>query len=167
MTDSQTSPFYASGNYVRGPARPSGSGFKETVFALPSEAKARMTAESLNELFAARGAAPVEETCEAAARDNLMVDELAKAMKIKLAKKREEEGYGGWHDADFDRLANLLVGHIAKGDPVDVANFAGMLYVLTGAVGREHMGEVLASALSKYVSDVNEATKGLGIRENY
>ena len=166
MTDIPTSPFYASGNYVRGPARPSGSGFKETVFALPSEAKARMTAESLNELFAARGAAPIEETCEAAMRDNLMVDELAKAMKIKLAKKREE-GYGGWQDADFDRLANLLVGHIAKGDPVDVANFAGMLYVLTEAVGREHMREVLASALSKHVSDVNEATKGLGIRENY
>lgn len=48
----KTGPFYTSGVYVRGPARPSGSGFKETVFELPDERRARMTAESLNEIFA-------------------------------------------------------------------------------------------------------------------
>jgi hypothetical protein len=49
--ETQPQCFYASGRFVRGPARPSGSGFKEVVFELPSEEKARMTAESLNELF--------------------------------------------------------------------------------------------------------------------
>lgn len=47
-------PFYTSGCYVRGPARPSGSGYKETVFCLPSEKAARMTAETLNEMWRAR-----------------------------------------------------------------------------------------------------------------
>lgn len=53
MADKPSGPFYTSGKFVRGPARPSGSGFKEMVFELPSKRKAIMTAESLNEFFAA------------------------------------------------------------------------------------------------------------------
>ena len=44
-------PFYASGVYVRGPARPDGDTGSQIVFQTPSEAKARMTAENLNALF--------------------------------------------------------------------------------------------------------------------
>lgn len=40
MADKPSGPFYTSGKFVRGPARPSGSGFKEMVFELPSERKA-------------------------------------------------------------------------------------------------------------------------------
>ena len=59
--------------------------------------------------------------------DDIAVDGFAKAMKDKLAKKREE-GRSGWEDADPQWLAALLVGHVQKGDPVDIANFCMMLY---------------------------------------
>lgn len=44
--------FYASREYVRGPARPDGSGLKEMVFKLQSPAIAQRTAENLSALFA-------------------------------------------------------------------------------------------------------------------
>lgn len=95
--------------------------------------------------------------------DDKMVDQLAEAMKVKLTKKRAQ-GYGGWTNADVGHLAKLLVGHVQKGDPVDVANFAGMLFVLSEAVGAEGVRKALASAVSDLVA---EATRGVGIRENY
>lgn len=62
--------------------------------------------------------------------DDVAVDEFAAVMKDKLAKKRAE-GRGGWEDksqctAEF--LSSLLREHVAKGDPVDVANLAMMLH---------------------------------------
>jgi hypothetical protein len=62
--------------------------------------------------------------------DDLAVDRFAAAMKAKLAQKRAE-GYGGWNDpvdAVSLTLARMLVEHIPKGDPVDVANYAMMLH---------------------------------------
>jgi len=58
------------------------------------------------------------------------ITNLVNAMEAKLAKKRRE-GRGGWHrpnDCDPGRLADALLDHLAKGDVVDVANFAMMLY---------------------------------------
>lgn len=62
--------------------------------------------------------------------DDLAVDAFAAAMKAKLAKKRAE-GRGGWDDptvCSVAFLAQMLHSHIIKGDPVDVANFAMMLW---------------------------------------
>ena len=62
--------------------------------------------------------------------DDLAVDRFAAAMKAKLAQKRAE-GRGGWedkNDCSSEWLSNLLRGHVDKGDPVDVANFAMMLH---------------------------------------
>lgn len=62
--------------------------------------------------------------------DDMAVDWFASAMKEKLAKKRAE-GYGGWYDPSQCRvefLSRKLREHIAKGDPVDVGNFAMMLH---------------------------------------
>lgn len=59
--------------------------------------------------------------------DDVCVDQFAAAMKIKLARKRDE-GYGGWETCSTDRLAELLIDHLKKGDPIDVANFAMMLF---------------------------------------
>lgn len=62
--------------------------------------------------------------------DDIAVDAFAAAMKAKMAKQRAK-GYGGWQDktdCPTDRLQTLLVDHIAKGDPVDVGNFAMMLW---------------------------------------
>lgn len=62
--------------------------------------------------------------------DDVAVDRFAAAMKAKLAKKREQ-GYSGWDEPDectVDSLARMLVEHLPKGDTVDIANFAMMLW---------------------------------------
>jgi hypothetical protein len=62
--------------------------------------------------------------------DDLAVDRFAAAMKAKMAKQRAK-GYGGWDEKDecsTERLQTMLAEHLAKGDPVDVGNFAMMLW---------------------------------------
>lgn len=59
--------------------------------------------------------------------DNEAVDKLAKAMKNKLAKKREQ-GYHGWATCKHGDLVQLLINHVDKGDPIDVANFCAFLF---------------------------------------
>jgi hypothetical protein len=62
--------------------------------------------------------------------DDDAVDLFAKAMKAKMAASRAK-GRGGWHDPDdcpAERLQVMLIDHLAKGDPVDVGNFAMMLW---------------------------------------
>ncbi len=61
--------------------------------------------------------------------DDAAVDRFAANMKAKLADAREK-GRGGWDDpaqCSTGHLCDLLHEHVAKGDPVDVANFAMML----------------------------------------
>jgi hypothetical protein len=61
--------------------------------------------------------------------DDYAVDCFARMMKEKLAKKRAE-GRGGWNDptqCSVEYLNTLLLDHVEKGDPVDVANFCMML----------------------------------------
>jgi len=62
--------------------------------------------------------------------DESAVDRFAAAMKRKLLVKAVE-GRSGWDnpvDCPPGRLQRMLVEHIPKGDPVDVGNFAMMLY---------------------------------------
>lgn len=59
--------------------------------------------------------------------DNEAVDKLAQAMKDKLAKKREQ-GYYGWETCKHGDLVQLLINHVDKGDPIDVANFCAFLF---------------------------------------
>jgi len=49
-------------------------------------------------------------------------------MRDKLEQARRR-GRGGWETADPEYLAQLLREHVAKGDPVDVANFCMMLAI--------------------------------------
>lgn len=68
--------------------------------------------------------------------DDIAVDRFAAAMKAKLAKKRAE-GRGGWDNPDecsIAFLSTLLRTHIAKGDPVDVGNFAMMIHQRGGMI---------------------------------
>ena len=71
--------------------------------------------------------------------DNEAVDKLAQAMKNKLAKKREQ-GYKGWETCKHGDLVQLLINHVDKGDPIDVANFCAFLFArcesLTGVDAR-------------------------------
>ena len=59
--------------------------------------------------------------------DNAAVDKLAQAMKDKLAEKREQ-GYHGWGTCKHGDLVQLLINHVDKGDPIDVANFCAFLF---------------------------------------
>lgn len=65
--------------------------------------------------------------------DDAAVDRFATAMKAKLAAAREK-GRGGWDDPEacsVEFLADLLVGHVGKGNPgnfEDIANLAMMLH---------------------------------------
>ena len=59
--------------------------------------------------------------------DDDAVDRFAHAMKAKLAKKRGE-GRGGWENCPAETISKMLIDHVAKGDPVDVANFCMMLH---------------------------------------
>ncbi|BCS45392.1 MULTISPECIES: hypothetical protein [Pseudomonas] len=64
--------------------------------------------------------------------DNQAVDMFAAAMKTKLAEARAKGRYG-WSESSIQnkQLAELLIGHIPKGNAVnfeDIANFAMMLH---------------------------------------
>lgn len=67
---------------------------------------------------------------QAAHPDDLAVDRFAAAMKAKMAASRAK-GRSGWGDpaqCSTDRLQAMLADHLHKGDPVDVGNFAMMLW---------------------------------------
>lgn len=87
--------------------------------------------------------------------DDIAVDNFAEMMKAKLARARAK-GRGGWDNPDectVENLADLLVEHVDKGDPVDVANLAMML-TLRGV----HKG-TLPMSLKKFI--VNRITNKL------
>ena len=76
---------------------------------------------------------------DAGHRDSQAVDRFAVEMKHKMATSRDK-GRGGWDDeaqCTMDQLAAMLVAHVAKGDPVDIANFCMMLHQRERA-SREH-----------------------------
>lgn len=73
----------------------------------------------------------------AALVDETGVEDLARAMKEKLGLKREE-GRDGWYDNEkcpAERLALMLLDHLPKGDPVDIANFAMFIHNRPDAKG--------------------------------
>lgn len=85
-------------------------------------------AEEIRAMLAAAPAQPTEQTAKH--RDDIAVDSTATAVKAKLAKKRDE-GRGGWNKEDectMKLLAELLVEHVAKGDPIDIVAFATFLH---------------------------------------
>lgn len=61
--------------------------------------------------------------------DDVAIDLFAAKLKAKM-KLAREKGHGGWdHPLDCNnvRLSDMLIEHVKKGDPVDVANFCMML----------------------------------------
>lgn len=91
----------------------------------------------------------------AATDDDTAVQVFANAMCRKLAKKRAD-GRSGWQQCEPEQLAMLLLNHIVKGDPVDIANFAMFL----GSQGRKPavIRKALRSALKDFVLDHAYAT---------
>jgi hypothetical protein len=92
----------------------------------------QMAAEAIERGWPVRYLVPSqpEQVQPVAHPDEEAVDRFAAAMKVKMAKQRAK-GYGGWDDpmaCPTERLQNMLTDHIGKGDPVDVGNFAMMLF---------------------------------------
>ena len=79
--------------------------------------------------------------------DDMAIDAFAEAMKAKMRRSREEKGRGGWQTAPAAHLTRLLVEHLEKRDPVDVANFAMMLHQ-TG----QRLDELVVHAYRKAVA---------------
>ena len=61
--------------------------------------------------------------------DNEGVARFTKAMRLKLAKKRRE-GRGGWQTPQCvdGKLWEMMINHVKKGDVVDVATLAMMIW---------------------------------------
>lgn len=79
------------------------------------------------------------------------IDEFAEKMKAKMRDK-EKRGYKGWDDPnEFSArgISKMLIKHVAKGDPVDVANFCMMLDVRdSGIVLRDVTSDSLLRCLT-------------------
>lgn len=60
--------------------------------------------------------------------DDEAIDRFADAMREKMRISREEYGREGWEVMSRERLSALMVGAVEKGDPVDVANYAMMVW---------------------------------------
>ncbi len=60
--------------------------------------------------------------------DDIAVNAFAEAMRAKLKLSREIKGRGGWQNTDSVKLREMMIEHISKGDMVDVANFAMMIW---------------------------------------
>lgn len=64
--------------------------------------------------------------------DHAVVDALAATMKAKLDLRRQSDGVGWETQYSVEHLANLLIDHVPAGNPVDIANFALMIFNLPG-----------------------------------
>ncbi|MHA6885690.1 hypothetical protein [Ralstonia pseudosolanacearum] len=87
--------------------------------------------------------------------DDLHVDATANAMKRRLAEKRAA-GYHGWNDprdCRIENLAILLHRSLRKGNALDVANFAMMLYRREAAPG------TITAALSPWLAGQQPAAE--------
>ncbi len=81
------------------------------------------------------------------------VDQFSAMMKLRLSLARDR-GRAGWHDpaqCSIDELADQLVEHVRKGDPVDIANFAMFVALRGGAMGAKLAIERAAEALTRSV----------------
>lgn len=84
--------------------------------------------------------------------DDAAVDRFAVAMKGKLAAAREK-GRGGWEDksdVSAEELSAMLIAHIWKGDPRDVANFCMFLHQRGEAITFSDGGQRLARAVEAF-----------------
>ncbi|WP_201747269.1 hypothetical protein [Glaciimonas sp. PCH181] len=88
--------------------------------------------------------------------DDVAVDRFAVAMKEKMTVSRAN-GRSGWDDhgrCTNQSLSDMLIAHVTKGDPIDVANFAMMIHQRGEriAASAKHKSS-LATELREYASN--------------
>lgn len=100
--------------------------------------------------------------------DDAAVDRFAAAMKEKMAKSRAK-GRGGWEDpaqCSVEALQSMLLGHLDKGDPVDVGNFAMMLWSRGASVSAatkptaEQIADAIEHLIGNHVMDWHAGPTG-------
>jgi hypothetical protein len=99
------------------------------------------------------GPVPAAQAVAGQHADDVAVDRFAEAMKAKMAASRAK-GRGGWESTEVcppGSLQLMMLEHIAKGDPVDVGNFAMMLFCR----GDKTTAPGLGSNLARAVLDLN------------
>lgn len=84
----------------------------------------------------------VERMAREADYDDRAIAAFTETMRQKMARKRAQ-GATGWSGANVNDLATALVGHVAKGDPVDIALFAMMVDHRAQALGYQRTLDVL------------------------
>jgi len=92
-----------------------------------THAEGRAVRDAIDTILATQPATSQE--ADGQQSDDLAVDAFAARMKAKLAAARAR-GQSGWDDpaqCSVETLQTMLYDHLAKGDPVDVANFCMML----------------------------------------
>lgn len=113
----------------------------------------------VDQIRAKQAAKPKHSPLPAASHpDDLAVDRFAAAMKAKMAASRAK-GRNGWDNPDLcpaERLQGMLLDHLAKGDPVDIGNFAMMLW---------NRGEPVAAAAPAAVNTAHEIVTDRDISE--
>ncbi len=96
----------------------------------PTSERSRHVASVAAGIRSALSAARAAKVAPGQHADDIAVDWFADALKEKLAEQRAK-GYDRWEDTircPTERLQAMLVDHVGKGDPVDVGNFAMMLW---------------------------------------
>lgn len=87
--------------------------------------------------------------------DDAAVDRFAVAMKEKMAASRAK-GRGGWDDpaqCRVEKLAAMLVQHVEKGDPVDIANFAMMIHQRGGTAIDVYEAQAVDASMLQRAAD--------------
>jgi hypothetical protein len=91
--------------------------------------------------------------------DDLAVIQFSLMMRDKMAASRDK-GRSGWDDptcCTIEYLQELLLSHLEKGDPVDVANFCMML---------QHRGARVAALQRDHAASVQDAARYRFLREH-
>lgn len=104
------------------------SGVRDVISSLQDVASPEAIYEAIRTTLEARAQATLSNY------DDLAVDHFAGAMKTKMAIS-QAKGRSGWDDPNqctVESLQAMLLDHVAKGDPVDVANFCMMLWIRGG-----------------------------------
>jgi hypothetical protein len=93
--------------------------------------------------------------------DDLAVIQFSLMMRDKMAASRDK-GRSGWDDptcCTIEYLQELLLSHLEKGDPVDVANFCMMLQhrgARVAALQREHAASAQDAARYRWLRELRE-----------
>jgi len=101
--------------------------------------------------------------------DDIAVEQLATAMKAKLAASRAE-GKRGWDnplECSHERLAILLGESLVKGNPVNIANFAAMLHARGAShqvIAEQAMRALLRGSREIHAHDKQNAERYLKLR---